>query len=221
MNFNDPDLFTLFEQYDKVFKPIPQDKSPDCEYPTGDAEPFIVEAPVNSVEVLEEVPYLKPQVPFEIFTAKLPPRVPRSCAPRSIQKLYQEYAEGQGKLSRDDRQEVSIVCAPSGSLDRLREVGPFARTGSFWPQEFHYMSIPWRSRGSKRTRHPYALVLWSSPGPWHSYQRRLKQLLKKKGLTGCNFDRSLLEPGTSPLPESWLDLVTGGAWPTKPLGPTS
>lgn len=57
--------------------------------------------------------------------------------------------------------------------------------------------------------HPYALVLNWSPCRGHTYKSRFERLLKRYNLVGCGFDRSLLEPGTVPLPETLQDHMRG------------
>jgi hypothetical protein len=47
------------------------------------------------------------------------------------------------------------------------------------------------------------------PGSLHTYERRLAKLLQDLDLVGCDFRRSLLRPGTTPLPECLWDWFAG------------
>ena len=123
LDLDNPDGFALYRRYNEVFEPLPPARIPDCQYPTEHAEPFVIEAPVNSVEVLEAI--LQPEAAFEVFKADLLTRSPRHCASPRTRKLYQEYEGGQGKLRRNDRRAVSIICAPPGSLNKLQDLGGF------------------------------------------------------------------------------------------------
>lgn len=86
--------------------------------------------------------------------------------------------------------------------------------GRFTPVMLHYILIPW-CRGPDGSRvglmHPYALILHdkSYPGTKHTYENRLHNLLDELGLWGCDFRQSLLQPGTTPLPECLLDWFAG------------
>lgn len=112
------DLFEYYTRYSDIFEPFLCADVPDCEYPTTGKTPFIVEAPVNSVEVLEAL--LKPDVPFEVHKAKLISLGPRPHAKPRQQKLYEEWANGPGRLRTEERREISIICVPRGSLFKLQ-----------------------------------------------------------------------------------------------------
>ena len=47
------------------------------------------------------------------------------------------------------------------------------------------------------------------PGTQHTYEGRLGELLSKLSIANCDFRRSLLRPGTIPLPECLWDWFAG------------
>jgi hypothetical protein len=200
------DPFAYYTRYSEIFEPFPRAEIPDCEYPTTGKQPFIVEAPLNSVEVLEAL--LKPDVPFEVFKAKTISLGPRQHAKPRQQKLYEEWAIGPGRLRTEERREISIICAPKDSLYKLQDQYGDENMG-FWPIRLHYMIIPWSDGNFKSLSNPYALVLNFSPSRRHTYKGRFERLLKRNNLVGCGFSRSLLEPGTIPLPENLQDYMRG------------
>ncbi|KAI1740065.1 hypothetical protein F4680DRAFT_120239 [Xylaria scruposa] len=171
---------------------------------------WIVEAPLNSVEVLEAL--LKPTRPLQIFTAR---HIPRGCVDPSrcrwptavirTQKAYREFTKFQGRLTED--REISFVCVPEEAVDLIRT----RLLGRFCPVMLCYISIPFSIGGEPILRHPWALVLHHEPlpGGLYTYENRLNALLDDLSLTGCGFERSLLKPGTTPLPECLWDWYVG------------
>lgn len=85
--------------------------------------------------------------------------------------------------------------------------------GRFWLVQLAYISIPWYSVSNEPRNliHLWALVLHSKPRPGslHTYETRLAKLLQELDLVGCDFQRSLLRPGTTPLPEYPWDWFAG------------
>ncbi|KAI8944607.1 hypothetical protein F4801DRAFT_599502 [Xylaria longipes] len=88
-----------FERGEEMQRKIPKTNIPgsDKEYAM---EPWIVEAPLNSVEVLEAL--LKPAQSLQIYTAQHIPRTPvtASVAPLQIQiyrQIYREFVRFQGR----------------------------------------------------------------------------------------------------------------------------
>lgn len=173
--------------------------------------PWIIEAPLNSVEVFEAI--LQPSFPFEIHTACHfhRPGVTKRGAKVDVkyydplpkrQALYREYARLQGRL--EQAREISYICIPSSALELIRnKLG-----NTFWPVALQYITIPW---ASPRLFTPWALVLLNtltSVFP-HTYEYRVSALLERLGLEDCDFQRSLLRPGTTPLPENLQDYYRG------------
>lgn len=68
------------------------------------------------------------------------------------------------------------------------------------------MSIPVRVSGAKTLRSPYAAVCYNGH---RVYQKKLKALLKDSHLAHDPLARSLLQPGTTPLPETLKDYMEG------------
>ena len=182
--------------------------------------PWIIQAPLNSVEVIEAI--LKPSRPLEIHTAIHVPRIPftssskpdcyRAVPENRRKRLYREYRMYQGQLEEEGRQ-ISYVCVPLSFVKQ-------AHNELWWrfiPQPLHFISIPW-GKGSlgtntspRRLVHPCALFFNSREphGLVYSYEYWLKTLLERCGLVGCKFERSLLLPGTTPIPETLWDWVGG------------
>lgn len=77
---------------------------------------------------------------------------------------------------------------------------------SMWPVQLQYMSIPVRVSGAKTVRSPYAAVCYHGHRVYH---KKLRSLLKDTHLSNEPLSRSLLAPGTVPLPETLKDYVEG------------
>lgn len=75
-----------------------------------------------------------------------------------------------------------------------------------WPVQLQYMSIPVRVSGAKTVRSPYAAVCYNGHRVYH---KKLRALLKDMNLANDPLDRSLLRPGTLPLPETLKDYMEG------------
>lgn len=194
----------IYDRYTHAFEPVPPEQIPEsCVRLRPDEEMFIIEAPLNSVEVLEAV--LKPKTPFQVHTAHL---IPRSVSTDDRHRqLVAEYAQGQGKLASSpggagqDR-EVSFIVVPRDVVWMLQCFNHF-----MWPVQLQYMSLPVRQAdGTKTTRSPYAVVCYNGHGV---YKKKLRSLLKDQRLGDCKFERSLLRPGTVPLPETLREYVDG------------
>jgi hypothetical protein len=186
--------------------------------------PWIIEAPLNSVEILEAI--LKPSHPFKIHTAR---HVRRTCTRDMdwdkgrfhnifvLKKLHAEYIRLQGRLEVEDR-EISFVCIPAMHILTIRS----RLWGVFTPVLLNYVSITWLTKAYEfpSLQHPRALVQHGQkplPGSIYSYERRLHRLLKDLGLQNCQFQRSLLKLGTSPLPEHLWDWFAGRPGTTAAL----
>lgn len=193
--------------------------------------PWIVEAPLNSVEVFEAV--LKPSQPFTIHNARHvaprrhPDRQIKSDNPRIIdicnrsnrrlRELEAEFMQGQGQLTHGN--EISFVCLPDEATETIRKA--FEMGYDVVP--LNWISIPWYTGDGEPPFlvHPLALVLHFQPAPNHpivpppgcfwfpSYEILLNQELEKLGLMGSNFSRSLLKPGTVPIPETLRNWLLG------------
>ncbi|GAB0137423.1 hypothetical protein EsDP_00005688 [Epichloe bromicola] len=165
--------------------------------------PWIIEAPLNSVEILEAL--LKPAHPFEIHTAR---HVQRRCSPDAKKgtrnrRLYDEYIRLQGQLELD--REISYILVPRTAVDNIHKI----TFGTFVPVVLNYISIPW----GKGWGCPWALVLYNKPVPGtiHTYENSLKERLGELELSEDErkFRRSLLRHGTIPLPECLIDWFAG------------
>ncbi|KAI0555602.1 hypothetical protein F4679DRAFT_594068 [Xylaria curta] len=199
---------TCFEWSSDMRERIPNTNIPGPGY--ENTVVWIVEAPLNSVEVLEAL--FKPKRPLEIFTAR---HVPRGCVDisrcrwpstvKEAQRAYREFTKFQGRLTED--REISFVCVPEKAVRPLRD----RLKCRFCPVKLCYISIPFSIGGEPVLRHPWALVLHDEPHPsgLHTYENRLNTLLDDLSLTGCGFERSLLKPGITPLPECLWDWYVG------------
>ncbi|KAI0971886.1 hypothetical protein F4678DRAFT_461251 [Xylaria arbuscula] len=174
--------------------------------------PRIIEAPLNSVEIIEAL--LKPPAPLTIYRARYIRRGPHtkpisvfSNVPYNI-KLYDQDEKFTGRLEED--REIRFVLIPKRLVHAMKEL----RWRAFIGVRLFYISIPWCHSGKQEDmalEHPWALVLdnvihWR---PMETYQFQLVKLLAMLGLEGCKFRRSLLEPETTPLPENLLDWFAG------------
>lgn len=197
--------------------------------------PWLIEAPLNSVELFEAV--LKPSQPFKIYKARHVPRPPpiTDIPPKPIKKddwsetdaywheagykfkirwqkwqqlLHEEFWKGQGRLMCD--REVSFVCLDHAALETMQE--SFAYT--YQAVRLNWIAIPWNYGDGQATTlaHPWALVLRRQPTPEYSYWDSFHRMLEQRGLSSLaesGFPRSLLEPGTAPLPETLRDWLMG------------
>lgn len=178
--------------------------------------PWMIEAPLNSVEILEAM--LQPAEPFQIHTARHVPRGPATTAFDAqelalVRRMYREYVRFQGRLEKD--RDISFVCIPRSDVEEVRD----KVWGIFTPVRLHYISIPWGNGTRKSLIHPWALVLHDKPHPGsiHTYETRFQVLLGRLGIEGCSFERSLIHPGTTPLPECLWDWFAGIPGATKAL----
>ncbi|KAH7326152.1 hypothetical protein B0I35DRAFT_474838 [Stachybotrys elegans] len=240
--------------YNRIFEPghlLEEDETPHTSIPgQGGFRPWLIEAPLNSVELLEAM--LQPSQPFEVFKTHHVPR--RPISKQSYQKLYAsepgnvlddywlekrhkseqegyaDFLRRQGHLTRDG--EISFICVPESAVAPLHD--KLFTTFTFI--DAHWISIPWNEGDGKITlRHPTALVLFYQPGPnrerrftpyWvrdakelrrlkqpprvcPTYDEVLRRVMEEYGVGGSDFSRSLLAPGTVPLPETLLDWYFG------------
>lgn len=202
----------IFERADKMLGKIPKTTIPGRS--TEIMVPFMIEAPLSSVEILEAI--LEQTQPFQIHNAR---HIPRSCTTRTPKgsgrhwvanqrRRYNEYCRFQGRLAED--RVITYVCIPERAIHTIRN----KLSGSFCPVKLHYISIPWgflHDGSDLGLAHPWALVLDRKPypGSFHTYENRLRQLLESLDLVGCKFERSRLRPTTTPLPECLYDWFAG------------
>lgn len=202
-------------RYDHCFEYLHKvdvhDQIPDSDVPKSILSsvgwiPWIIEAPLNSVEVLEAL--LKPSKPFEIYTARhiARPRIARAEHDRRrviYDRLYVEYKRYQGRL--EEERDVRFICVPTPTFKELR-----AKLRLIWvPMRLHYISIKWGGGDLPKTvAQPWALFLQDTCTA-RTYEAELSRLLKQCNLLDCKFERSLLRPGTTPLPETLWDLFGG------------
>ncbi|KAI0550937.1 hypothetical protein F4679DRAFT_594258 [Xylaria curta] len=195
--------------------------------------PWLIEAPLNSVELLEAV--LKPSQPFKIYKARhVSPTPPIMVAPpKPIRKdewsetdvywheasykfkvgrqklkkmLYKEFLKGQGRLMCD--REISFVCLNNTALETMQKDFMF----TYQAVQLNWISIPWNIGDGTILAHPWALVLRRQPTPEYSYLDSFYRMLEQRGLSSLaesGFPRSLLKQGTVPLPETLRDWLMG------------
>ena len=174
--------------------------------------PLMIEAPLNSVEIFEAV--FKPPKPFPIYKAK---HIPRTINPNAGHRDYPFVGDGslpdywkatQGKLVVEDR-EISYIVVPREKLELLKG------TTIGWPVKLWHISISWQYTYRCRDLiHPFALVWNRRPEvddieKGKTYKEEFTRSLERLGLTGCKFEKSLLESGTIPLPENIYDYTYG------------
>jgi hypothetical protein len=116
------------------------DDIPDPHYPiTYLDRAWLIEAPLNSVEVLEAI--LKPPCPYKIYTAR--PIRQHRWGPLNLKQ--QRRQDNEGKLFQD--REISFVIVGPEELSYLERW--FDERG-FFTQFLPHMSIPWVDSGGKR-----------------------------------------------------------------------
>ncbi|KAM0474763.1 hypothetical protein ACHAP7_007724 [Fusarium lateritium] len=199
--------YCIFDSNPNPYGPGPE--ATDPEYMGHLVTPWIVEAPFNSVEVFEAI--LKPDKPLRVYKTrhfhKPCASRARSSRPHSQRRLiyqkaqYAEYARFQGRLEQD--REVSFVYLPTSDSPKILEaIEPFC-----YPVKLMYLSIPWHSSSECVS----ALIPYHrcDPHTGATYPEILQALLKHLGIPDCDFQRSLLEPGTTPLPENLEDWIEG------------
>lgn len=89
----------IYDRYTTIFEPVPPASLPeDCVRLGPDDVLFLIEAPLNAVELYEAI--LKPRggAPLTVHTARLVPRKIRTEG-AARPALVQEYVNGQGKLA--------------------------------------------------------------------------------------------------------------------------
>ncbi|KAG6366627.1 hypothetical protein INS49_000805 [Diaporthe citri] len=191
----------IYDRYTNIFEAVPPSRIPEDSVRIGPDEVlFLVEAPLNSVELFEAL--LKPARPFEVHTARLIPRKTRAYEPR--RQLVDEYLTGQGRLAGKGpaaEREVSFIVLPRDAIWQLQMFNHF-----LWPVQLQYMSLPVRMSDQKTVRSPYALVCYQAHRVYH---KKLKALLRDQKLSDCGFERSLLRPGAAPLPETLREYMDG------------
>lgn len=114
----------IYDRYTNIFDPVPHESLPeDCVRLGPDDVLFLIEAPLNAVELYEAI--LRPRTPLKVHTAHLVPRKIRSGdAGRGA--LVDEYLNGQGKLhgkgsgeNAADR-EVQFIVLPRDTIWQLQ-----------------------------------------------------------------------------------------------------
>lgn len=199
--------FIAFDRGSNPYGPGPEVTDP--EYQGYHLRPWIVEAPFNSVEVFEAI--LKPDKPLRVHKTRLVRRHRASVALSSgfhgqrgliaRQRRYAEYARFQGRLEQD--REVSVVYLPARDYDKILDaVKPFC-----YPLHLVHLSIPWRDKLEFLS----GLIPYQRRGPRRkaTYPEVVQGFLNHLGIPDCDFQRSLLEPGTTPLPDNLEDLIEG------------
>lgn len=115
----------IYDRYTNIFEPVPPESLPeDCVRLGPDDVLFLIEAPLNAVELYEAI--LKPRTPFKVHTASLIPRKVRA-GEAGRRALADEYVNGQGKLAGSgssganavDR-EVHFIVLPRDTIWQLQ-----------------------------------------------------------------------------------------------------
>lgn len=198
---NDDYGLLIYDRYTNIFEAVPPSRIPDDSVRIGSDEVlFLIEAPLNSVELYEAL--LKPARPFEVHRTRLIPRKTRAYEAK--RQLVDEYLTGQGRLAAKGpaaEREVSFIVLPRDTVWQLQMFNHF-----IWPVQLQYMSLPVRMSEQKTVRSPYALVCYQAHRVYH---KKLKALLRDRKLSNCGFERSLLRPGTAPLPETLREYMDG------------
>ncbi|KAJ4417470.1 hypothetical protein N0V82_006134 [Gnomoniopsis sp. IMI 355080] len=196
----------IYDRYTNIFEPLDPESLPeDCVRLGPDDVLFLIEAPLNAVELYEAI--LKPRTPLKVHSARLVPRSIRKGDDASRRGLADEYLNGQGKLAGSGNganavdREVHFIVIPRDTIWQLQMYDHF-----MWPVQLQYMSIPVRVSGAKTVRSPYAVICYHGH---RVYQKKLRSLLKETHLANDPLSRSLLPVGTIPLPETLKDYVEG------------
>ncbi|KAI0020334.1 hypothetical protein F4780DRAFT_791961 [Xylariomycetidae sp. FL0641] len=198
--------------------PAPLDAPISSPYTEGTI-PWVIEAPYNSVEMLEAI--LQPAEPLVVRTA---PHVPPSPAPppdparrrgdplgsttttttKVITKRWAEYRAFQGRLERP-RAQVRYVALPRRAIglveSRLRP--------QLLPVRLSYLSLPWAdAEGAGALAHPYAAVAFARDADVDDV---LAKVLRRCRIPGCRFERSLLPAAdrAPPLPGCLYEWFAG------------
>lgn len=195
----------IYDRYTQIFENVDPEQLPeDCVRLGVDDVLFLVEAPLNAVELYEAI--LKPRQPLPVHNARLVPRETKTG--ERYRALVNEYKSGQGRLAGEGQsggnavnREVSFIVLPRDTVWQLQMYYHF-----IWPVQLQYMSVPVRAGGAKTVRSPYALVSYNGH---RSYQKKLRALLKDNKLADDELSRSLLRPGTLPLPETLKAYMEG------------
>lgn len=119
----------IYDRYTNIFEPVAPDSLPeDCVRLGPDDVLFLIEAPLNAVELYESI--LKSRTPLKVHTTRLVPRKIRKNgdAASGGGALVDEYLSGQGKLASGLRagenaaadREVNFVVLPRDTIWRLQ-----------------------------------------------------------------------------------------------------
>jgi len=109
--------------------------------------PWIIEAPINAVEILEAI--LKPSHPFKIHTARhvrcgCTRTARRGFGLAGLRKRHAEYTQLQGRLEAD--RDISFICMPGTTVYTIRQ----RLFGVFTTVRLQYISIPWATSPEAR-----------------------------------------------------------------------
>ncbi|EON66272.1 hypothetical protein W97_05665 [Coniosporium apollinis CBS 100218] len=184
----------------------PVDNIPDPHYPIdplGIERRWLIEAPINSVEVLEAI--LKPAVPYKVHQA----RPIRQYRPGPLTQSEQNLQDCRNRLFLD--REVSFVILGFRECYRLSDW--FEKRG-FWSPPFSQFTIPWFSTKRGKYLSPVEFALFSEVSD-HTRANGLtresatRAVLEELGLLGQSLSRSLLPHGAVALPENSTAWIKG------------
>lgn len=115
----------IYDRYTNIFEPLSPESLPeDCVRLGPDDVLFLIEAPLNAVELYEAI--LKPRTPLKVHSARLVPRKIRKGEDASRRALVEEYVNGQGKLAGSGNganaadREVHFIVIPRDTIWQLQ-----------------------------------------------------------------------------------------------------
>lgn len=183
---------------------IPPDNIPDPRYPVRsyNNKRWLIEPPVNSVEVLEAI--LKPSYPYKIYTVR-PIRQYRR-GPLNLQR--QRLQDNEGKLFQD--REIQFIILSGREWGYLLD---WFHKHDFSAEPLTHMFIPWYGELGKRLSPIWSALFFDYGSDIKAkgltYESATEAILKELGLMGHSFPRSLLPSDAAPLPEDLTALREG------------
>ena len=183
---------------------VPPDNIPDPHYPAKSYTNmrWIIEAPVNSVEVLEDI--LKPPHPYEIYKV----RPIRQYRRGPLAQKMQMWQDSEGKLFQD--REIQFVIL---SVEEWKHLLHWFDIRDFSTEPLTHMFIPWFDQLGKRLSPVWGALFASHrediKARGLTCESARQAILKELGLMGHCFSRSLLPSDAAPLPEDRTALYEG------------
>lgn len=114
----------IYDRYTNIFEPVSPESLPeDCVRLGPDDVLFLIEAPLNAVELYEAI--LRRRTPLKVHSARLVPRKVRA-GDANRRALADEYLKGQGKLAGSGNganavdREVHFIVLPRDAIWQLQ-----------------------------------------------------------------------------------------------------